>query len=456
MSDLIDLILKGEGLSVEFKETLPSESMRWLKTIVAFANGCGGTLLVGVNNQGEIIGIPEYSASQVLDSMTSAVCDLCYPMIPLSTSVQDVAGKTVIVMEVFPGNARPYYLESLGIREGTFIRVGATSRVADESMIRELSLQGSNTPFDRLENYEIEVTEERTRNMCAALSVLNGSEVTESILRNAGVIRTSHGRDVATNAYALMCEDSPFRFCEVRCAVFGGEYETDFLDRADYRCPIHSQIGEAYSFTKRNLRLQGKVRGLYREDRCEIPPVAVREAIVNAIQHRSYVDSNRPIYVALRPDRLEVRSPGGIPSALDVDLIRQGRSAQRNPAISMVFRAASISEGWGNGIKSIFQLCSEYGLPEPMLENTGIDFTVTIFRPGYDDSVADSVSTVDVRRRILTVIEHDPGITVSDLSVSMDVPQRTVEREISSLKREGLIIRTGSARKGQWVVRRDV
>lgn len=91
-----------------------------------------------------------------------------------------------------------------------------------------------------------------------------------------------------------------------------------------------------------------------------------------------------------------------------------------------------------------------------MLENTGIDFTVTIFRPGYDDSVADSVSTVDVRRRILTVIEHDPGITVSDLSVSMDVPQRTVEREISSLKREGLIIRTGSARKGQWVVRRDV
>lgn len=82
MSDLIDLISKGEGLSVEFKETLPSESMRWLKTIVAFANGCGGTLLVGVNNQGEIIGIPGYSSSQVLDSMTSPVCDLCYPMIP--------------------------------------------------------------------------------------------------------------------------------------------------------------------------------------------------------------------------------------------------------------------------------------------------------------------------------------------------------------------------------------
>lgn len=454
MNDIIDLISKGEGITMEFKESLPVESTKWLKTVVAFANCYGGMLIVGVTDAGKVVGVPEDSAFTLLDSMVSAICDSCTPQIPMSTSVQDLDGKSIIILEVFPGNNGPYYLKSLGEREGTFIRIGGTSRIADESMIHELTLQSSNTTFDVLENHEIELTEERTRRICEGLSSLNGSSVTESTLRNAGLIRSSHGRDIVTNAYALMCDDSPFRYCEVRCAVFGGEVETDFLDRADFGCPIYNQIGEAYSFVKRNLRLQGRVRGLYREDRCEIPLVAVREAIVNAIQHRSYVDSNKPIYVALYEDRLEIRSPGGIPSSLSVDLIKQGRSYQRNPAISMLFRAAAISEGWGNGVKSIIRTCREYDLPEPLIENSGIDFTITIFRPGFEGSPLQSIPQSDLRRRILSAIESDPGITAFGLSTLLDVPQRTVEREISSLKREGVILRTGSSRNGQWVVHR--
>ncbi|MGN0099159.1 MAG: RNA-binding domain-containing protein [Candidatus Methanomethylophilaceae archaeon] len=454
MNDIIGLIAKGEGISMEFKESLPAESTKWLKTVVAFANCYGGMLIVGVTDAGKVVGVSGDSAFTILDSMVSAVCDSCYPQIPMSTSVQDLDGKSIIILEVFPGNNGPYHIKSLGEKEGTFIRVGGTSRIADESMIHELMLHSSNTTFDVLENHDIEVTEERTRRICEGLSSLNGSLVTESILRNAGLICSSHGRDIATNAYALMCDDSPFRFCEVRCAVFGGEVETDFMDRADFSCPIYKQIGDAYSFVKRNLRLQSKVRGLYREDKCEIPPVAVREAIVNAIQHRSYVDLNKPIYVALYEDRLEIRSPGGIPSSLSLDLIKQGHSYQRNPVISMVFRAAAISEGWGNGVKSIMRTCREYDLPEPLIENSGIDFTITIFRPGFEGSAISSIPQGDVRRRILSAIEVDPGITASGLSDLLDVPQRTVEREISSLKREGIILRAGSTRNGQWVVHR--
>lgn len=454
MDDLLTIISKGEGISTEFKETLPAESTKWLKTVIAFANCYGGLLIIGVSDKGRIVGVPEETAFTSLDSMISTVCDSCSPMIPMSSSVQDVNGKTVMILEVFPGNNGPYHLKSLGVKEGTFIRVGGTSHLADESMVHELTLHSSNTSFDVLENHEIEVTEERTNRICEGLSSMNGSQVTESILRNAGVIRSINGHDVATNAYALMCDESPFRYCEVRCAVFGGEVETDFLDRADFSCPIYRQIDEAFSFVKRNLRLQSKVRGLYREDRCEIPPIAVREAIVNAVQHRSYADSNKPIYIALYTDRLVVRSPGGIPSSLSVDLIKQGRSYQRNPAISMAFRAATISEGWGNGVKSIIRTCREYDLPEPQMENSGIDFTVTIFRPGFGGISIPSSQSDDIRRNILSSIESDPGITVSDLSNLLGIPQRTVEREISSLKREGTIHRTGSSRNGQWVVRR--
>ena len=438
-------------MCVEFKSSLPLESLKWLKTVIAFANGSGGVLVIGVNDKGTVIGMPEESAFRIADSMVSAVCDSCSPAIPLSTSVQNVCNRPVVIMEVFPGGNRPYYYLDLGEKMRTFIRVGATSRIADPAMIHELHLQGSNRAFDSMQNFDTEVTEERTQSICEGLSSIRGATVTEDALRNADIIRTVGGCDIATNAYALLTEDSPFKFTEVRCAVFEGDYEVDFADRADFSCPIYKQIEDAYQFVKRNLRLSGKVKGLYREDRCEIPPIAVREAIVNAVQHRSYVDSSKPIYVALYDDRLEITSPGGIPSSLNVDLICQGRSAHRNPSISRIFRAASISEGWGNGMRSIFESCRDYGLEEPLVENSGIDVRVTLFRPNYIGK-AHFDSPYDLRIRIMDILQSNPGATLADISAKTDVPQRTVERIISDLKRKGAIDRTGSTRNGQWVV----
>lgn len=128
-------------------------------------------------------------------------------------------------------------------------------------MMMDQSLHDPCTSFDLMWNSEIEVTEGRTRNICRDLSALNGSEITEGILRDAGVIRSYMGHDLATNAYALLCEDSPFRCCEVRCGAFGGKYETDFLDRADYSCPIYRQIDYVYAFLRRNLRVLDELMG---------------------------------------------------------------------------------------------------------------------------------------------------------------------------------------------------
>lgn len=452
MRDICDIISEGEGTNAEFKSILPKDSVKWVKTAVAFANGSGGVLVVGIGDDGTVIGVPDDSAFRIADSMVSAVCDTCTPSIPLSTSVQNLDGKSVVIMEVFPGSGRPYHIRDLGEDKGTFIRAGATSRTADPLMIHDLRLQGSNQAFDSMQNFDTEVTEERTRSICSGLSGMMGATVTESTLRNAGIIRTVGGHDIATNAYALLSDDSPFRFTEVRCAVFEGDGETDFADRADYPCPIYRQIDEAYGFVRRNLRLSGKVRGLYREDRCEIPLVAVREAIVNAVQHRSYVDSSRPVYVALYDDRLEVTSPGGLPSSLSVDLMRQGRSAHRNPSISMAFRAASISEGWGNSVRSIFGSCREYGLDDPVIEDGGIDVRVTIYRPGHIGKDAGSEIRDGMRSRILDALESNPESTVGDVSASTGIPRRTVERMISDMRRDGIIGRTGSSRSGRWIV----
>jgi len=449
------MVLEGESDSIEFKGTLPTESTKWLKTIVAFANGYGGTMIIGVDDSRNVIGVPDDSVFSLSDSMTSRICDLCEPQISMSASVQRVGEKSVVIIEVFPGSNKPYYIKDLGVENGTFIRVGATTRQASEDMIHDLRLQGSRLSFDTIRNMDVELTDERTDGICRSLSGINGVGITENTLLNSGIIRTVDGHTFPTNAYALLSDQSPFFFTEVRCAVFSGRDGVDFIDSADYPCPIHLQIENAFKFIKRNLKLSGKVDGLLRRERYDLPLEAVRESIVNAVQHRSYVESNKPIYVALYEDRLEITSPGGLPSPLNVDMMRQGRSSHRNPSISKIFRAARISEGWGNGVKTIFSMCKEYGLREPMIENSGIDVRVTLFREVADrlESMMDQPMG-DARSIVLSMLESDPGMTVKGVSSSSGLSVRAVERTISDLKREGVLIRTGTTRNGQWLVRR--
>ncbi|MBR7152467.1 MAG: putative DNA binding domain-containing protein [Candidatus Methanomethylophilaceae archaeon] len=466
-----DVISAGEGMNLEFKGALPNESTKWLKTIVAFANGNGGTLVVGVDDNRTIMGVPEDQVFRISDFIVGKVYDECSPQIMVSTSVQHIGGKHLVVVDVSRGVMTPYHIKSLGVDNGTFVRFGATTRLADQGTIRELALQGSRMSFDTVENRDVTVTEESTKAICAGLSAINGAIITDNTLFNSGLLRIVGNTVYATNAYALLMENSPFNFTEVRCAVFSSDNELDFIDRADYSCPLYSQVENAVGFVRRNLRLGGTVKGLCREDVLEIPPEVVREVVVNAVQHRSYADPAKPIYVALYADRLEVTSPGGLPAPMNPELMRQGRTAHRNPAISKIFRAAGISEGWGNGVKTIFDGCREAGLPEPRIENSGIDVRVVIYRGfGPVETASESKNPVREERRVdearpmsyedykdvvLLEIENDPGVTVRELSEITGISARTLDRVISSLKDDGVLLRTGNRRTGQWVVRRS-
>lgn len=479
MFNLMDSISGGESRELEFKSELPSESTKWLKTIVAFANCSGGTLIIGVDDDRNIVGIPEDKAFILCDSIVSTVMSSCTPQISISPSVKRIDEKALVIVDVFPGNGRPYHISNLGIENGTFVRIGGTTRQADGFILKELHLQGSSRTFDTQINMDVQVTDERTKKICESLSELDRNAVTEKTLINSGIIAELDGRKLATNAYALLCDESPFRYTEIRCGSYKGTGGTEFIDRANYSCPIQDQIKNAYAFVKRNIRLGGRINGLYREDRYEIPLDAIRELIVNAIQHRSYIDPTRASYVAIYDDRIEITSPGGLPYSLNVDMMRQGRSAHRNPAISRVFRAAGYCEGWANGISFVFDECENYGLPQPLIENSGMDLRVTIYRPGfykgtiyldsggivggnggivvnpetakYGDSDALGEKNSD-RMHILSALLDNPGMTVNDLVSSLGMPKRRVERYISDMKREGILMRTGSTRSGQWVV----
>ena len=154
-------LLSGESKNVEYKLTPPSRSINYTKTAVAFANGQGGCLVFGVEDQTlRVVGIAEDKVFTVMDSISDAIVNSCEPLIIPDITMHDVDGKTVIVAEIAPGLQRPYHIKSLGQEKGTFVRVAGTTRQADQPTIRELTIEGSNRSFDQVQCLGLSVTEE--------------------------------------------------------------------------------------------------------------------------------------------------------------------------------------------------------------------------------------------------------------------------------------------------------
>ena len=163
----MDEIMCGESKNVEFKARLPKDSSKYIKTIIAFANTQGGTIVIGVDDTThEVIGVDKDSAFQIMDDIANAVADSCEPQIVPNIELQTINKQTVIIITVPPEPGRPYYLKSKGKHNGTYIRVAGTSRPAGPEKITELEMEGSRISWDELICIGYEVREEEIEKLC--------------------------------------------------------------------------------------------------------------------------------------------------------------------------------------------------------------------------------------------------------------------------------------------------
>ena len=163
----IEEILAGESKNVEFKENLPEKSIKYMKSVVAFANGTGGKIIFGIADQTrEVVGFDKEDVFKKMDAIANAVSDSCEPAIIPDISLQTIDGKTVIVAEIPEGRQRPYYIKALGREGGVYVRVAGTTRLADEYMVRELMFEGSNRYFDQALCSGLTITDEEIDAAC--------------------------------------------------------------------------------------------------------------------------------------------------------------------------------------------------------------------------------------------------------------------------------------------------
>lgn len=392
----LDELLAGESESLEYKVAEPENRDKYLKTVVAFANGRGGKIIFGVaNGTREVAGIPQDAVFSTMDAITNTIQDSCEPKIIPRNSMTTIDGKTLIIVEILPGMQPPYYIKRQGPKKGVYIRVGGTTRPAEDYQIQEMILDGSNRSFDqqpttkpikpkeadafcnRLYKYAKKLRE--TDDTLQAVPLM---KLTRNQLLSWKLLYERDGELFPANGYLLLDgkHSDAFDDAYIQCAVFKGTTRSIFLTHREFHGPLYEQIEGAYTFVLQYIQIVSKIRGLVRQDFYEMPTKSIRESIVNAVCHRSYLQPGQ-IQVALYDDRLEITSPGALTSDMTIEKMKRGVSIPRNKAISEAFKYMGIIDKWGSGIPRMYEAAKEYGLRPPKLEDLGGIFRIEMYRP---------------------------------------------------------------------------
>lgn len=466
-----DMLFSGESVNVEYKVAVPKDSAKYMKTVVAYANGRGGKIIFGVDDKTlEVVGMDTDSIFQTIDAITNAISDSCEPTILPDITLQTVEDKTVIVVEIFPGKMRPYYIKSKGMVSGTYVRSAGTTRPVADYMLKELILEGQNRYYDCEICEDLTITPEDIERLCAKMKAtairntltegekLKVKDVTQNVLISWGVLAEKDGAVVPSNAYALLTGQARFQPV-IQCAVFKGKDRAYFVDRREFEGSIQDQMEAAFQYVLEKINCGMRIQGMYRQDRYELPVDSVREMIANSVAHRSYLEPGN-IQVALFDDRLEVTSPGMLLNGVSIKKMKEGYSKPRNRAIASAFAYMKIIEKWGSGIPRILRECNEYGLPEPEFIDFDGDFRVNMYRQlpekdwsHTDDTKRDTNDTISENdTKVLNLIRENPSITQAELKEKLQVSIVTVKRLMADLQKRDLIERQGSSRKGKWII----
>ena len=205
-------------------------------------------------------------------------------------------------------------------------------------------------------------------------------------LRSWGILIERDGKDYPSNAFAILTGNGGLHVA-TQCGVFKGTTKAVFVDRREYTGPLWEQIDEAFQFVLRNIHLGATIVGIYRQDIYEIPPDAIRELIINAMVHRSYLDHGT-IQVAVYDNRLEITSPGKLPMGQTMERMKEGYSKIRNEALAHAFAYMNLIEHWGSGIPRIMDKVKAAGLREPEFIGGEVDLRINIYRGQVDTNNA--------------------------------------------------------------------
>ena len=436
--DLTDILRRPEGKTLEFKRDLSSPA-GFLRTVAAFANTAGGTVIIGVADRtravrgvGDPLALEERAASLISDSIQ--------PRLLPDLEVIGFRDRQLLAVRVYPSPSRPHFIKRKGRRSGTYVRVGSTNRQADAQLIAEMQRFAIGEAFDQWPMPEL--NSEAIDFRAASESFAPVRKLSRRNLETLRLLTPHQGRLVPTIGGMLLFGQARldhFPDAWIQAGRFAGTDKATILDHVRLEMHPIRAIEEAVAFVEKHSMRGAVIGRVRRHDRWNLPPEAVREAIVNAVVHADYSQTGAPIRVAIFDDRMEVENPGLLPFGLTLEELPLGVSKLRNRVLGRVFHELGLVEQWGSGVQRMISACRAQGLPAPVWEEVGFRLRVTLRTERI------RVPEVDEKdRTILDLLEGDEGRQTRDIAEAIGLSTRSTRTRLARLVKRGLVREVGT------------
>lgn len=426
-----------EGERLEFKREW-SESAK--KTVVAFANSGGGKILIGVADDGSVLGLanPDATLVQAINAATDGI----RPDIGLflGASVEEADGKQIVQLEVQRGTDRPYYLSEKGLRPaGVYVRKGASSVPASDAEIRFMIKDAAGDSFENARSVDQALTFADAQEAFKEAGVEWG----ESQMRTLGVVSDD---GMFTNLGWLLSDQCG---ATTKTAVFNGVSKLEFRTRREFSGSLFKQFHEIAEFIDLYNGMHSTIGADFRRtDVRDYPRAAVREALLNSIVHRDYSYSG-PGLISMFDNRMEIVNFGGLPKGLTKNDMMLGVSLQRNPRLAQVFYRLHLIEAYGTGVPKIME---SYDGCKRMPEFAVSDNVFKVTLPSFNAFREEEVEVSPDEKSALELAGCERGVTRAMLQQRLGISQSSAINLLRRLTTRGLLKATGGGRSTRYVL----
>lgn len=423
---------------VEFKRQYTDEIY---KEVIAFANTDGGTIYIGVDNEGNAVGLTEIDKEST--RVTNGIRDAIMPDITMfvRTSIRE---NGVICLSISEGANKPYYLRAKGLKpSGVYVRQGSSSAPASFEQIRQMIKESDGDEYEAMRSLEQTLTFHSTEKSFQKYGIPFGKEK----YRALGI--TQPGNDLYTNLAHILSDQCAHT---TKVAVFGDDANTVFKDSKEFGGSVFAQMEDTFAYLMLCNKTVSTFQGLERVEKQDYPPEALREALLNALVHRDYGYSGS-IIINVNDREMEFISIGGLLPGLSPEDIRSGISQPRNKNLAEVFHRLHLIESYGTGIRKIFALYADC-TAQPRIEVTQHTFKMILPNknavPVRDVKEEPTTALTSQMKTILRYINERGYITDAAIEELLDLKKTRAFTIAKQMRDMGLIVAEGRGEKKKY------
>lgn len=423
------------------------------KEIIAFANCDGGTIYVGVADDGKVLGVE--NADECALQISNMVRDAVKPDVTMFIHYETLEcdGKAVVAVNIQRGTNRPYYLAKKGLRpEGVYVRQGYSSVPATDTAIRQMIKETDGDSFENMRSINQALTFEATKKEFEKRNVVFGQPQMQTLK-----IVSADG--IYTNLGLLLSEQC---LHTIKAAVFEEINQNVFKDRREFSGSLMQQLNDVYDYIDFHNQTHATFRKLLRIDTRDYPEVAVREALLNTLVHRDY-SFRASTLISIYDDRIEFVSIGGLLPGLELDDLMMGVSVCRNPHLANVFYRLQLIEAYGTGMKKIMGAYAN-ALVQPKIKTTNNAFKIILPNVNFTPKAAEvhknfekaaDLALDSNEEKVLQFLREHLMITRKETQTLLEVSQSTAGRILKAMVDSGRIKQIGGSRTTRYELRKE-